>query len=123
MCGSYVLLCGCGCRCLATAIGMAITTTASHRRWPLATFVVLWSAVSVFETHHSIDSAKMAVKAGTTGCALVLLIWFALIPSAILCWLHQHQLAAGGEPRDLGYDHAHDRLELEAPAHDEENLL
>uniref|UniRef100_A0A7S3F4P3 Uncharacterized protein n=1 Tax=Haptolina ericina TaxID=156174 RepID=A0A7S3F4P3_9EUKA len=79
------------CRTFATAVGLAVC---SQWRSPVVTFVVLPLLVSIFETHHAVESAKMRVPAGASACLLVSMVWFVYVPSAILAWIHMERSLA-----------------------------
>jgi len=86
---AYFSLWLCARHALATAVGMALVAKTWSGRLPLCVFLALEVAVSIFETHHAVDSGKMEAKAGSTGCTYTFLVWFALLPAAAICWLDQ----------------------------------
>ncbi|KAL1519556.1 hypothetical protein AB1Y20_023071 [Prymnesium parvum] len=75
------------CRALHAVFGqvLAVGSPFSVLAFSLPTFLAVM--VSVFETHHVLEEAKLLKFAGTTGCIWISLVWLLFVPSFLLLWL------------------------------------
>ena len=71
------------CRALHVALGAVLSR---GTRWTLvlAFPVLLAVMVSIFETHHVLEEAKLLKFAGATGCVWISVVWLLFLPSFFL---------------------------------------
>ncbi|KAL3932775.1 MAG: hypothetical protein SGPRY_000564 [Prymnesium sp.] len=88
------------CRALHAAFGQVLAVRGAVSVIVLSLPVSLAVMVSIFETHHLLEEAKLLKFAGTTGCVWISLVWLLFLPSFILLGICRTQLApcprAGG---------------------------
>jgi len=94
------------CRTLHAALGQVLLTRSRRSLFIFALPVSLAVMVSVFETHHTLEEAKLLKFAGTTGCIWITLVWLAFLPAfglLALCrlttpgWLSASQAAVAAK--------------------------